>query len=303
MKNVECCIICGSTNLINYDTMCSQFLAERIWNSKSFNVKLSHCNNCDFTFYNPRPDDKELDRLYNGYRSNEYQKQREKYESYYTKDFNESIVNDIEIDGRKLNMSSIINKYINIKEIHNLLDYGGDKGQFITDDFKFIDRYIFDISNVDILPGIKKINYISESDNKKFDFIMCCHVLEHVSNPSEIINNILKFSHNGTKFYFELPYDSHKVLTPIYINIFFKFFKMNSFIYKLYFKLIKRMECEPLFQMHEHINYFSIKSLQRLLELNGLKVEYISIKKLPLTMFSEMLCCYATKDIIGGKNE
>ena len=216
MKSVNRCIICDSTNLISHNTTCSPFLAERIWNSKFVRVNLVHCNNCDFTFYNPRLDYEETYRLYKNYRGSEYQQQREKYEKWYTKDINNSIGNNaVEIEDRKSNMSDLIKGRFDTNLVGNILDYGGDKGQFICDEFAFADRYVYDISNVPLLPGIKRISDITESAGKKFDFIMCCHVLEHVSDPDEVIDKIMQFSHVGTKFYFELPFDLPILLTPV----------------------------------------------------------------------------------------
>jgi SAM-dependent methyltransferase len=295
MKSVDNCIICGSNDLINFITKCSPFLAKRIWDSRPFDVKLVHCKNCDFTFYNPRPDDEELERLYKNYREPEYQKQREKYDKGYTKELNDSIGNDkTEIEERKSNMLSVIKGRFAIKKVRNVLDFGGDRGQFIIDEFDAADRYVYDISGAPLLPTIKRITDIAESDKKKFDFIMCCHVLEHVPDPNELIERIMKFSHKETKFYFELPSQLPPLMTGVFLMLFFKFISSNGRIFRFYAKIRQRSIEDSFFQMHEHINYFSIVSLKRLLESNGLNVEYIAIRKIPLSAGNKLLCCYAT---------
>lgn len=291
MKIVDQCVICDSNDLTSYDTLCSLFLAERVWQSKPFPVKLLHCNDCRFTFYNVRPENDELEKLYHDYRSPEYQKQRERFEKHYTKELNDSIGNNrMELEERKRNMFSIINGRFEIKNVKNVLDYGGDKGQFIIDEFNAADRYVYDISNCPLLPGINRVFNTSESDEKKFDFIMCCHVLEHVPNPHEIIENILKFSHKDTKFYFEVPYNFH----PFFIKTFIKIFPSNGRLFHFYAKIRTRSLIDVFFQMHEHINFFSIASLTRLFEIHRLQTEYVAVKKIGVNNHSKILSCYVT---------
>jgi hypothetical protein len=292
MKNIDNCVICGSKNVKKYDAECSPFLEKRIWNSKISGVKLLHCNTCDFLFYNPRLDDEEVCKLYENYRGIEYQKQRQEFELIYTEEFNNSLGNKLdEIEARKRNLSLLLSDRIDFKSIKNVLDYGGDKGQFIIDEFDGSEKYVYDISNIPLNPNIKRISNLNESETKKFDFIMCCHVLEHSPNPHDIINNLKKFSHKNTKFYFELPLDSPLVT----VNWIIKFFMAHPHIYHYYSK-IRHRRVVNFFTMHEHINHFSIQSLTKLIELHKLNVEYIGIREVNLTTSNKLLSCFATKN-------
>jgi len=248
------CVICNSKNLKKYSSIISPFLAERIWGIKSFPVKLFWCQNCDFMFYNLRPNDDEMSRLYKGYRNDEYQKQREKYEKCYTQEFNLLLSGDSSQTNRKIASYHVIKNNLDLNNVESILDYGGDKGQFIIDELQHADRFVYDISKVDPVPGVHIINDISESQSHKFDFITCSMVLEHVSYPLDVLSNLKKFAHDKSIFYFEVPLGE----SP-----------------KKFFCLLRRfpLACDMLYSaihknltMHEHMNFFSKLSLRYMLE-------------------------------------
>ena len=269
MNAVDSCIVCGSKDLNTYNAQCSPFLAERIWGSEPFDTTLTHCNHCDFAFYNPRPEDSELDRLYANYRGVEYQQQRQKFEPGYTQEVNESLGHSTtEIAARKQNMARFLKGQVDYTKIKAVLDYGGDNGQFITPEFRNSEKYVYDISGVPLLSGVKRISSIDESRMHKFDFIMCCNVLEHVSSPNKIISNLLRFSHKGTVMYFEVPADSpingiKRTVTALFQNY--------PGLYQWYSLVRGSKKPYIIFEMHEHINHLSRKSLQTLLKLHGIK--------------------------------
>jgi hypothetical protein len=67
---------------------------------------------------------------------------------------------------------------------------------------------------------------------------MCCHVLEHLSEPNDVVAKIKSFAHKDTYFYIEVPgYSKPPPELPIF---------------------------------HEHINIFNIDSLKSLLERNNI---------------------------------
>jgi hypothetical protein len=262
--------------------MTAKFLADRVWGTKPFPIKLVHCRDCGFAFYYPRLTDKELAALYQNYRDAVYQRQRYLHEPEYTEEYNARIGNSLpEIVNRKQNLVQLLARNnIKANTIRNVLDFSGDKGQFIPDELVHADRYVYEISGVAPLPGIKLIRDLSESRGRKFDLIMCCHVLEHVVDPVTIIEQLKRFAHGATVFYFELPNDSpyHWPNSKLAHGLLLR----NEKLYKLYFwlrGLIKRQP-NPYFEMHEHINYFSPRALTRLLERRGLFPTQIEARKI-----------------------
>ena len=167
----DTCVICNSNNLNKYSAIVSPFLAERIWGIKSFPLKLFWCKDCDFIFYNLRPNDHEVSRLYNNYRDHAYQKQREKHEKWYTEQINHLISGDTELKNRKAATYEIIKSHIDMHQVNTILDYGGDRGQFIIDEFTNATKYVYDISNVNPVAGVNTINNKTDI-SQKFDFIM-----------------------------------------------------------------------------------------------------------------------------------
>lgn len=276
MKEVNKCIVCNSDKLLIYPAITAPFIADRIWHSKPIKVNLMRCKNCGFAFYNPRLDNDEISNLYRDYRSDEYQKNRQKYEPSYTKELNESIgKNEIEIKNRKSNLSKILNENLDVSKIRSVLNFMGDNGQFIADDLVNAGKYVYGISGVTPIKGVKIIKDIPESRNMKFDFIMCCQVLEHVPYPLEILEQIKMFSHKDSVFYFEVPIDS-----PFEFSLITAKYKEVIERILLLFGLLK--EFNRVFEMHEHTNHFSINSMKNMLVLTGFEILFIDVRTIDI---------------------
>lgn len=278
-KNNMSCDICGSNNTRTDNAEWAPFISERIWGKKQINNKLVLCNDCGYAFAIPRPTDEELNRLYCGYRGKEYQEQRQKYEPYYTIQANMMSGGSHEFRKNRIETILLLN-HTNIGCIHTVLDYGGDIGDLFPDVFAHCEKYVYDVSDAPLLYGVKKVNGLLQSDALKFDYIQCCHTLEHCSNPKEIINNILKFTRSGTLIYIELPYDPS--INSFKVN----FFLTHPYINKIFASIIGRPENRYRI-IHEHINIFTKKSLTILLENNNLTIQNIQI-------IDDAICCIAS---------
>jgi hypothetical protein len=82
------CVVCSGPIRKLRRALVAPFLSRRIWNRASFCVDLVKCAACGFLFYNPRPEDAELQRLYTDYRLDAYQRMRHASEPWYTPQFN-----------------------------------------------------------------------------------------------------------------------------------------------------------------------------------------------------------------------
>lgn len=264
------CLICSSENVKINPAKLAPFLAYRMYSSRLESTSLIYCKECGFSFFELRPGAEEFRKLYKGYRDEAYQKERQKYEPWYSREIN-SLLADYyeEAESRRNNLLNFLNKHIQTDTIKNILDFGGDKGQYIPNICSCRDKYVYDISGVEAKNGVISLNKLEDVFGLSFDLIMCCHALEHISYPSEAIKMIKKIGNKNSYFYFELPFDS-----PFYCGIKEKL----QFVFNRYFKfkdlIVKGVEIlkDRSFQMHEHINYFTPKSLRILLKKQGFDI-------------------------------
>jgi hypothetical protein len=228
------CKICMSDHTRTYPSKISPFFIERMGIDKSFKTNIVECKSCGFMSFDPLPEERYFDRVYSGYRSGEYQKQRQQYEQMYTKEMNDGLNNDINISQRIEKAFVKGHSY----QIVSVLDYGGYRGEHLKN-LPIPNKYVYDISNMELSDGIFRAE-----KGMKFDFIICTHLLEHVCDIYKTMETIVQYAHKGTYFYFEVPAEH-------WIDTWWK--KMASKIY-------------PFHKLHEHINQFTPTSFELLLK-------------------------------------
>jgi hypothetical protein len=296
VEYANACLICNSRKIALLKAIVHPFIAERIWNKAPFGTELFYCSRCVFAFYRLRPSEAELSLLYRNYRMPEYQRARQRHEKEYTPEYNQMLGNCKLNHSRKTNLMKIIESRIDTHKIKNVLDYGGDRGQFIPDVFSRAEKYVYDISGKKAISGIKKIRKAPKTGGKKFDFIMCCHLLEHVSKPRTLIYRIKQFAHKGTVFYFEVPMDiQYAPLDALFCgnprHCAFSFMMKIPWLYEFATAMYPHLKI----QMHEHLNFFSEESLVRVLKLCGIEALYIGKKRIGTGRMSYMGICFLGK--------
>lgn len=258
------CLCCGSVKLKKSPSILMPFVAHRafdwepvvidktwglktIKNGNAYSIcKTLYCQECLFLFLDIRFSDNELSNLYKDYRGLEYTSLRELYEPGYSK------------------RNEILNAGIdNIKDIEDfltpllklpvsILDWGGDTGKNtpFKNQNKFVD--IYDISNKEVMASATKVT-MKKAHSKRYNLIVCSNVLEHTPWPSDVLFDIIKSMNRSSVLYIEVPLEN-LVLTE----------KKDLHIQKKHW--------------HEHINFFSERSLNLLVQNVGLKV--IDLKRL-----------------------
>lgn len=232
------CLICGEGQCTHDKAHFAPFLTERMFQGRKMPTRLIHCEVCGIYYSEYRPNNMDMDRLYKDYRGETYVKQRIKFEPEYTAD----VYYDKGVEGRrKKRLGAYLKENLNIQSIQYFLDYGGDNGEFIPDEFAHAYRYVYDISGVDVVPGIRRIESLDELKNYSWDLITCCHVLEHVSDPLQIVKIMADLLHPGSYLYIEVPYES--------------WFKQYSNV-----------------EINEHMNFFGIKTMELIAGIFSLSI-------------------------------
>lgn len=275
------CLICDSNKTNITPAKMAPFISARTENYNNEIFSLIHCNKCGFAFYDYRYSQDEINKIYKDYRNEDYQILRQKYESWYSKSINHLIGNDIKaIKSRCENLSKILKDNTEIKEFKNILDYGGDRGQFIPTILKNTNKYVYDISLNSVVDGVillKNLEDCKKASPNGFDFIMCAHVLEHLTEPSKTIQKIKELIRKEGYLYIEVPFDS-----PFYSNSFdnIQYLFNKNFKFKDIIKKYIEIKTSKYALMHEHINFYTIDSIKELLQKQGFKIVYADIKKI-----------------------
>lgn len=235
-------------------------------------VKLCHCNKCSFSFYDRRLTEKEGKLLYSGYRSDEYQKMREQYDCWYTKRVNDALNND---ESALKEQQRVIEKIL-FGHIHSkikvALDYGGNEGKTYSKRMGIGEKYVYDISDVPTVEGVKRVEKYDDLYDYNFDLIMCNMVFEHESNPKDLLKKLYDIGTEETFYYIEVPsenpFDKNKFSVLKNISLLTNKYTNIMKLVKHYFNLKKL----PYMPMTEHINFFTPKAMEQFMIQGGFKV-------------------------------
>lgn len=265
------CPCCGSENLKSSPAVLMPFVAHRafgwepvtidatwglssIKEGRAYSIcKSMLCEACGFLFLDIRFSDSEMARLYDDYRGEQYNALREFYEPGYA------------LKNRVLNagvqyldeVEAFLAPYVRLPV--SILDWGGDTGKNTPFKDAATRLDIFDISDKPVAPGARRVDR-DGALAQTYDLIVCSNVLEHVPYPSDVLWEIAHAMHASTVLYIEVPLEA----------------------------LIRAQEGDPHLKKrhwHEHINFFSEKSLRRLAENAGLSVR--AVRALETTLCGE----------------
>ena len=264
------CICCTSKALNTSSAVIMPFIAKRIWGYDPVEITAAfglrdikpgfayslcnsvHCTNCGALFLDIRFSDRELALLYEGYRDNAYTSLRELYEPGY-KDKNKFF------SGRAAYIEGIEAFLLQrIPVPKKLLDWGGDTGINTPLLTQTKEVHVFDISGVATIEDVRMVS-LDEVKNNNYDLISCSQVLEHIPYPQKILKQIVSAMSDSTILYLEVPYEE----------------VMREF--SGFPDLAQRKH-----HWHEHINFFSLESMCKLVEAAGLELMEIMPQEISL---------------------
>jgi len=192
------------------------------------------CKNCDFVYSDPSPSENFLNNLYSSVKDPEYEEENE---------------------GRTNNFKRIIKRITKLKpQKGSVLDVGAATGMFVN----LLTQSGFEAEGLEpskwaVKLAKKKynINLIQKDfknfkSNNKYDIITLIDILEHVSNPDNILKNAKKIMKEDGLIV---------IVTPDIGSILPKILKSNWWHYR-----------------PPHINFFTKKSLKYILKKNGFEI-------------------------------
>ena len=262
---------------------------------------LFECSHCESKFFSAKFSDTEIATMYEGYRDDTYLSRRHHWEPWYTKSVNRAIGHsEPTLIARKQHLTGLLleqmseNKVVQPKRI---LDFGGDEGQFIPDLESVVSRAVLEISKVSPRKDVISLGSWDDAKNFQPDFIMICHVLEHVDNPRELIQQASDILPVGGLLYVEVPLDYPPTLGESFTKTsYLKRLKFMRKIRPLWIfadflglvskRFLGRQLTGTVVKQSEHINYFREKSLKSLCqEFNFIQVtssEYLATVSVPI---------------------
>lgn len=114
--------------------------------------------------------------------------------------------------------------------------------------------------------------------NKKFDFVICNTVLEHTSNPREILLILLETLKPGGQIYLSTP--NYTIPFEPHIRLFY----FLPFLNKPTIKLIARIFGRN-YKFVDHLSFVRYHSVVKWIDTNSFDVENIFLKKINLNLF------------------
>lgn len=258
------------------------FITERALEAPARLCTLMTCPACGFRGFDHRFDETEMNRLYQGYRGDPYYQSRHRWEPWYTRKVNRSLGGDPgELRDRKANVRRMVTAALQGASPGRILDYGGDRGQFIPDEWEG-ERYVYDLSGSPTLRGVQAIKNSSDLEGASFDLVMLCMVLEHLPEPAAQLEALRALIGPGGVLFVEVPLErpdlhwagsfpwGRRGLTWLAGHAWaLKLVDLYSTFFRVRRGLIPR---GGFLKAHEHINFFTIESLGILLLRVGFQV-------------------------------
>jgi hypothetical protein len=279
------CVCCNKGDLVRTPAILMPFVADRVFGWKPVRIDESwglrtirtgnaytscnslYCCGCGFLFLDMRFSEVELNNLYRDYRGESYVALRDHYEPGYA-------LRNAELkEGIKYSncIEEFLEPYFTFPI--SVLDWGGDTGKNTPFKNRSTRIDVYDVSGVTPIEGVRLVRR-AQLDNASYDLIVCSNVLEHISYPLDLLEDIGRVMTRNTRLYLEVPFEAVMVNHP-----------EDPYVYKHHW--------------HEHINFFSETSLRYLVAAAGMKI--IELKRLQLESFESpvylfQLLCAKSQD-------
>lgn len=286
-RTARFCPCCLSADLARSSAVLMPFVADRalgwapvdidetwglrtIANGHAYSICNSvECGACGVMFLDIRFTGAELGRLYDDYRGEAYTALRERYEPDYR------ARNDSLKDG--ILYLDVVEDFLrpHVPLPVRMLDWGGDTGKNSPFKAQASRFHIHDISLARAIPGAAFVAR-DQIDPASYDLIVCSNVMEHIPHPIDLLEEIAGCMTDATVLYLEIPFEA--------------FMARNQ-------GNPRRLAAKR--HWHEHVNFFSRTSVERLCANAGLNIVDLKFqappKLAPDTYIFQLACRRAAR--------
>jgi Methyltransferase domain len=243
---------------------------------------LRRCDECDLAFFDSRYGDRELSALYGHYRDDEYLVARRHWEPWYSRNVNDAGSPDAEfVSERRSFMTAVLDAAGMTARLECAVDFGGDEGQFFPN-VSIGRRIVCDVSNRELAGGIEHISRLSELADTKPDLFIVAHVLEHLTDPLQPLEEIRRSIADDGIIYVEVPLDRFRVsrfhagtryqrYLGSLVRHRFPFMGLD-FLSGVSRQFRSSIPSLGVIKQSEHINYFSDRSVKAALVASGFTI-------------------------------
>ncbi len=279
----ELCPICGIQGAILAHARIAPFILQLRGKPKDAprETILCRCGRCDLVYFSHRFDEDTLSAMYSGYRNERYLSIRRHWEPWYSRGANFATEPGSEAVAERVDfVTDIVGSYIDISSLRNIVDYGGDEGQFFPAGYSG-PKYVIEVSGKDLVDGVQAASSLDELPDRPH-LVIAAHLLEHLVDPAALVKEIRAAVGDDGLFYAEVPLDRPKVRRWHAGAPYRRFLKCVSAtraswivadfaagVARNFGRTVPRLGAV---KQSEHINYFSTQSLQALLVDGGFRM-------------------------------
>ncbi|BDE13779.1 hypothetical protein Mkiyose1665_15340 [Mycobacterium kiyosense] len=277
------CPICGAAATVQAHGRIAPFILELQGDPADAERRtaLCCCVTCDLVYFSHRFDEKALDAMYSGYRNGRYLSIRRRWEPWYSRNVNSATEPGSEGAAERVGfLTGIVASYTNINELRNIVDYGGDEGQFFPVGYAG-PKYVIEVSGKKLVDGVRAAASLVELPEQPH-LVIAAHLLEHLVDPAALVKEVRAAIGEDGLFYVEVPLDRPKVRPWHGGERYRRFLDWVSathgswvaadFAAGVARNLGRTVPRLGAVKQSEHINYFSTKSLRALLAAGNFRV-------------------------------
>jgi SAM-dependent methyltransferase len=283
VNRIDQCPVCDSPSRHGWPALVAPFIADFVLQSPVERCHLRECETCGLRFFAERFTGPELARLYTDYRGAAYYRTRHRHEPWYSERFNVDIGHNPQRGAaRRAGLTAFLHDSGAPGPFESILDYGGDAGQLIPQEMTG-QSYVYDISGVPPVSGVARIAKEEDLQSGGYGLVLLSHVLEHVPDPLDLLRALRRLAReDGGLVYVEVPLErpwmgflGRGAATIAWLDslrrsaLLLRLFDFYSSAFR-----IKAGFLPPLgfSKLHEHVNFFSAKSLRLAVERSGFTV-------------------------------